>query len=56
MKHINSKMVAICAAAVFAGVVGSQTLNAQQAPSIKRNLVLKQDMEVPGRRENPSGN
>ncbi len=49
MKHMNSKVIAVCAAAVFAGVIGSQALNAQQAPSVKRNVVLKQDMEVPGR-------
>ena len=49
MKYINSKMVAVCATTLLAGVIGSQALNAQQALSIKRNLVLKQDMEIPGR-------
>lgn len=49
MKHLNSRMVAIFAVVVFAGLGGMQALNAQQAPSVKRNIVLKQDMEIPGR-------
>jgi quercetin dioxygenase-like cupin family protein len=38
-------------AAAFAIVClsGAPALNAQQAPAVKRNLVLKQDMEIPGK-------
>jgi quercetin dioxygenase-like cupin family protein len=49
MKGMNSKMIAVCAAAVFAGAIGIQALNAQQGPAVKRNMVMKQDSEVPGR-------
>lgn len=49
MKYVNSKIVATCAAAVLVAVMAVPVLNAQQAPAIKRNIVLKQDMEVPGR-------
>ncbi len=34
---------------VAVGVIGNRALNAQQAPSVKRNILLKQDMSVPGR-------
>jgi quercetin dioxygenase-like cupin family protein len=49
MKYLNLKGAAGRAVAVFVIVAGISVLNAQQAPSIKRSLVLKQDMEVPGR-------
>lgn len=31
------------------GVIGNRTLSAQQAPSIKTTILLKQDMSIPGR-------
>ena len=34
---------------VAVGVIGDRALKAQQAPSIKRTMLLKQDMSVPGR-------
>jgi quercetin dioxygenase-like cupin family protein len=37
---------AVAAVVLAAGIPG---LNAQQAPAVKRNVVLKQDMEIPGR-------
>lgn len=49
MKPMNSKMIAVGAAALFVAVTGIQSLPAQQAPSVKRNIVLKQDMQVAGR-------
>ncbi len=36
----------VAAVMLAAGISG---LNAQQAPAVKRNVVLKQDMEIPGR-------
>lgn len=49
MKYMNSKVVAGFAIAVFAVIAAVPALNAQQGPAVKRNLALKQDMEVPGR-------
>ena len=49
MQYVNSRMVAVFAVVVIAGVAGIQASNAQQTPSVKRNLVMKQDMDVPGR-------
>lgn len=49
MQYMNSRMVAVFAVVVIVGVAGIQASNAQQTPSVKRNLVLKQDMDVPGR-------
>ncbi len=34
---------------VALGVIGNRALNAQQAPSIKTTILLKQDMSIPGR-------
>jgi quercetin dioxygenase-like cupin family protein len=39
----------MCAAAVVVGAAGIHGLKAQQAPAVKRNIVLKQDMTIPGR-------
>jgi quercetin dioxygenase-like cupin family protein len=49
MKYMNSKIAAVIAVVVFSGLAVAPSLNAQQPPSVKRNLVLKQDMETPGR-------
>jgi quercetin dioxygenase-like cupin family protein len=49
MKQSNaSALAAIAALAVFA-VTGLQTSAAQQTVSVKRNVLMKQDMTVPGR-------
>ena len=49
MKYVSSKIVAVSTIVVFMCLSGTQMLNAQQAPSVKRNLVLKQDMDIPGK-------
>jgi quercetin dioxygenase-like cupin family protein len=49
MKRVSSRMAAMCAVAVVVGVAGLQGLKAQQSPSVKRNILLKQDMTIPGR-------
>lgn len=49
MRSLRWSGVARCAAAVVALAAGIPALNAQQAPAVKRNVVLKQDMEIPGR-------
>jgi quercetin dioxygenase-like cupin family protein len=48
MKTISSKVAVLLAAAVLfsIGIPGHVT---GQAPSVKRNIVLKQDMTIPGR-------
>jgi quercetin dioxygenase-like cupin family protein len=49
MKFVNARKAAIVAVAVFVGAAGIQALDAQQAPAVKRSILLKQDMSVPGR-------
>ncbi len=49
MNFVNAKRAAIVAVAVFVGAAGIQALNAQQAPAVKRSVLLKQDMGIPGR-------
>lgn len=49
MKFDHSRIVAMLAVAVFAWLAGTQAPNAQPTPVIKRNILLKQDMEIPGR-------
>jgi quercetin dioxygenase-like cupin family protein len=49
MKHVSSRLVAVVAIAAVVGAAGIQGLKAQQAPSVKRTVLLKQDMTVPGR-------
>jgi quercetin dioxygenase-like cupin family protein len=49
MKYLNSKIAAACTIAVLFGVAAGSELRAQQAPSVKRNILLKQDMGIPDR-------
>jgi quercetin dioxygenase-like cupin family protein len=49
MKHRNSKLPAVCAVAVALGVATAGAVTAQGAPSVKRNILLKQDMSIPDR-------
>jgi len=49
MRSLSGNGVARCAAAVVVLALGIPALSAQQAPAVKRNVVLKQDMEIPGR-------
>ena len=43
----NSKIVGISALVAVMGLAGGLALNAQQPPTVKRNVVLKQDMSLP---------
>ncbi len=49
MKRVISRMAVIVAIGVAAGAAGIQGLKAQPAPSVKRTILLKQDMTIPGR-------
>jgi len=49
MKYVNLKKLVSFAIVVLVIVLGVSALNAEPAPSIKRNILLKQDMEIPGR-------
>ncbi len=49
MKHLNQKVALLCAVSVVVGAADIAMLNAQQAPSVKRNILLRQDMTIPGR-------
>jgi quercetin dioxygenase-like cupin family protein len=49
MKTVSSRMAAVVAIVAAVAVVGIQGLKAQPAPSVKRNVLLKQDMTIPGR-------
>jgi len=49
MKTMNSRLAKTIAAVAVVGMTGALVLNAQQAPAVKRNVVLKQDMSIPDR-------
>jgi len=49
MKSVRWKTALVLAAAAAIGWAGLTRLAAQQAPSVKRNIVLKQDSTIPGR-------
>ena len=49
MKRFTSRMAVMVAIVVAAGVAGVHGLKAQTAPSVKRTILLKQDMTIPGR-------
>jgi quercetin dioxygenase-like cupin family protein len=49
MRYRNRKTAALCAVFVAVGAAGIGMLKAQQAPSVKRTILLKQDMTIPGR-------
>jgi quercetin dioxygenase-like cupin family protein len=49
MKYDKSKTAAAWAVVVLIGAVGIQALKAQQTASVTRNILLKQDMVIPGR-------
>lgn len=48
MKQKRSKFTVLAAFAVLVAAAGAQALNAQQTPAVKRNILLKQEMAVPG--------
>jgi quercetin dioxygenase-like cupin family protein len=49
MKRVTSRMAVMVAIGVAAGAAGIHGLKAQPAPSVKRTVLLKQDMTIPGR-------
>lgn len=49
MKFTRSKTAVLWVIAVGVGVAGIGALKAQQAPAVKRTVLLKQDMTIPGR-------
>ena len=49
MNHPMSKIAAAATVILLAAAAGVQALNAQQAPAVKRTILLKQEMTIPGR-------
>jgi quercetin dioxygenase-like cupin family protein len=49
MKPVRSRMAVMLAIGVAVGATGIQGLKAQPAPTVKRTVLLKQDMTIPGR-------
>jgi quercetin dioxygenase-like cupin family protein len=49
MKKLGAVGVAAVVLAILVGLSGIQAQNAPSAPAVKRNVVLKQDMTIPGR-------
>jgi quercetin dioxygenase-like cupin family protein len=49
MKSVKSRMVVMVAIGAVVLAAGIQRLRAQPAPSVKRTVLLKQDMTIPGR-------
>jgi quercetin dioxygenase-like cupin family protein len=49
MKCVSLRMAAMLAVAVVVGAAGIPGLEGQQAPTVKRNILFKQDMTIPGR-------
>ena len=49
MNDMTSRLVRGITVAAFVGLAGGLALDAQQAPSVKRNIVYKQDMSIPDR-------
>lgn len=49
MNEMKSRRAGIVAAVVAIGIAGGLALNAQQPPQVKRNIVMKKDMTIPGR-------
>ncbi|HUM03753.1 MAG TPA: cupin domain-containing protein [Thermoanaerobaculia bacterium] len=49
MNHPTSKIAAAATVILLAAGAGVQALNAQPAPAVKRTILLKQEMTIPGR-------
>jgi quercetin dioxygenase-like cupin family protein len=49
MNHAYAKIVSFAAAIVLIAFGATSTLRAEDAPKIKRNIVLKEDMSIPDR-------
>lgn len=49
MKFKILSKAAVCTMILFIGAAGSSLLSAQQAPTVTRNVLMKQDMTIPDR-------
>jgi quercetin dioxygenase-like cupin family protein len=49
MNSMTSRLAGAIAAVAVVGMAGGLVLNAQQAQSVKRNIVLKEDLSIPDR-------
>jgi quercetin dioxygenase-like cupin family protein len=49
MKRITSRLATVLAAGAVLGMAVLPVLDAQQAPAVKRTVVMKQDMSLPDR-------
>jgi quercetin dioxygenase-like cupin family protein len=49
MKSVTSRVAVMVAIGVAVGAAGIHGLKAQPAPTVKRTVLLKQDMTIPGR-------
>ena len=49
MKRMSWRTILVTATSIVVATLGIQGLKAQQAPSVKRNVLLKKDMTIPGR-------
>jgi quercetin dioxygenase-like cupin family protein len=49
MKRVRSRMAVMVAIGIVVGAAGIERLQGEQAPSVKRTVLLKQDMTIPGR-------
>jgi quercetin dioxygenase-like cupin family protein len=49
MRYTTSSLTRAIAVFAIVGISGGLVLDARQAPAVKRNVVLKQDMSIPDR-------
>ncbi|MBZ5552798.1 MAG: cupin domain-containing protein [Acidobacteriia bacterium] len=49
MNCLNSKVARALVVFAVLGIAGALALYAQQAPAVKRTILMKQDMSIPGR-------
>jgi quercetin dioxygenase-like cupin family protein len=49
MNYMTLRLAKAIAVGAIVGMAGGLSLNAQQAPAVKRSIVLKQDMSIPDR-------
>jgi quercetin dioxygenase-like cupin family protein len=49
MNHVTPRIARAIAVVAVVGMAGGLVLDARQAPAVKRNVVLKEDMSIEGR-------
>jgi quercetin dioxygenase-like cupin family protein len=49
MNYLNSKVARTLVVLAVIGIAAGMVLNAQQAPVVKRTILMKQDMSIPDR-------